>query len=277
MAEARAGRTPRPACLPEIGATSSARPSCRATDRTTTSRRARPGRSAAIALAALVASAIVASSARAHVGHVILRAERYLKLDATDADTRLVVSLMLGEDEGRRVLEAADADRDREVSRAEAEAYLAEWADGLRDELPVSIDGEPVRVEWTDGWIDPIGRVRGATLTIELVAHLPSSEREHAIGFEDRMVRRETFDRTDVAFRAHEGAELVTCGVAPDPEGCSPDLATVRGGAQPDRFVAHVRYPTRSSTPSWAVGAGAAAAIAIAVLSTLAITRRRRR
>ena len=48
-----------------------------------------------------------ASPASAHVGHVILRAERYLKLDVAGRDARVVVSLTLGEGEGRRVLELA--------------------------------------------------------------------------------------------------------------------------------------------------------------------------
>lgn len=203
----------------------------------------------AAALVLTIALAIsVPAPARAHVGHVILRAERYLKLDATERDTRIVVSLMLGDEEGERVLEGADADGDREVTRAEADSYLAEWGAGLREELPVTIDGARVPLEWTDGWLDPIGRVRPVGLTIEMVAHLPVDGREHAILFEDRMVRRETFDRTDVAFRAHDGAELAACGTTSDPADCrEPDLAVVRGDTPPSVYAARVRYANRSA------------------------------
>ncbi|MDQ3032603.1 MAG: hypothetical protein M3Y87_09320 [Myxococcota bacterium] len=205
-------------------------------------------RRGALAAAVLLTIALALSApARAHVGHVISRAERYLKLDATERDTRVVVSLMLGADEGERVLAAADADGDREVTRSEADAYLAQWGEGLRDELPITIDGERVALTWTDGWLDPIGRVRPIGLTIEMVAHLPVEAREHAIVLEDRMVRREIFDRTDVAFRAHDGAELVACGATPDPAGCeTPDLAFAGDGAQPSTYGARVRYPGRA-------------------------------
>lgn len=235
---------------------------------------ARTGAAAALTLSIALALAI---PARAHVGHVISRAERYLKIDASEADTRVVVSLMLGPDEGQRVLEAADVDGDREVTQAEADLYLAEWAEGLRDELPVTIDGEHAPLSWTDGWLDPIGRVRPVALTVEMVAHLPRGGREQQIVLEDRMVRRETFDRTDVAFRAHDGAELVACGPVAEPIGCAePDLAIVRGGTAPSTFAAHVRYPSRAESMRAIPIALAVLLVAIASAAGLVISRRRR-
>ena len=50
--------------------------------------------------------------AEAHLGHTITRAERYLKIDASESDTRIVVSLTLGAEEGQRLLESADANQD---------------------------------------------------------------------------------------------------------------------------------------------------------------------
>ncbi|AKF05565.1 hypothetical protein [Sandaracinus amylolyticus] len=225
----------------------------------------RERRRLAIAVALIGGAIAIARPARAHLGHVILRAERYLKLDATEGDTRLVVSLMLGAEEGERVLAAADANGDHEVTRDEADRYLAQWGEGLRTEVPVELDGAPVELAWTDGWLDPIGRVREVPLTVEMVAHLPTDAREHHVVFEDRMVRRETFDRTDVAFRAHDGAEMIACGPERDPARCDEDeLGIVRGGAQPTTFGARVRYPTRSESrmPLVALAVGLVALVA---------------
>jgi len=231
----------------------------------------------ALAIAIVTAIAIAPSIGRAHLGHVILRAERYLKLDASEEDTRLVVSLMLGPEEGERVLDAADGDDDGEVTRAEADAYLAQWGAGLRDEVPIELDGTRIEPEWTDAWLDPIGRVRRVGLTVEMVAHVPTDAREHRIAYEDRMVRRETFDRTDVAFQAHDGAELLACGPGGEPVDCSePELAIVRGGQAPERFTAVVRYPDRSERlPLRPIAAGAAALLA--AIAALLLRRRAKR
>lgn len=230
---------------------------------------------ARIAIAIVLAIAVAPSVSRAHLGHVILRAERYIKLDASDEDTRLVVSLMLGPDEGERVLAAADRDEDGEVTRAEADAYLAQWGTGLRDEVPIDLDGAPVDAEWTDAWLDPIGRVRRVGLTVEMVAHVPTDAREHRIAYEDRMVRRETFDRTDIAFQAHDGAELLACGPGDEPTDChEPDVAIVRGGRAPTRFTALVRYPRRSEPVPVAPIAGGVAALVAAAIAAIAVRRR---
>ncbi len=192
-----------------------------------------------------LASGLVAMTAEAHLGHVILRAERYLKLDATETDTRLVVSLTLGPSEGARVLGAADANGDHDVSQAEGDAYLAQWGDGLRTDLPVEIDGAPVEVSWVEGYMEPLGPVAPTALTVEITAHLPVTHRDHVIRFRDHM-RREVFDRTDVAFRAHDGAELVTCGPGEEPPGTENDFGFTNQGDAPDVLTAHVRYPSRN-------------------------------
>lgn len=225
-------------------------------------------------LAVALAIVLSATAARAHIGHTITRAERYLKLDATEADTRFVVSLTLGPAEGRNVLGEADADHDGEVDEAEMTGYLANWAEGLRTELPIEVDGAPLEVTWTDGWMDPIGAVRAVPVTVEMVAHLPVTGREHRIVVRDQMVRREVFDRTDVAFRAHDGAELVHAGPEAEPPDVVEDAAFLTGGAALDVMVADVRYPSRSTFDArWLGGiAGAVFVVALAVL----LARRRR-
>jgi hypothetical protein len=225
----------------------------------------------------LAVSLAPASTAAAHLGHIVLNAERYLKLDATDADTRLVVSLTLGATEGRRVLEAADADHDGEVSQAEADAYLAEWGRGLRDELPIEVDGERVDVPFTEPFLDPIGRVADVPVTVEMVAHIPVSTREARIVVRDQMVRRDTYDRTEIAFRAHDGAEVVRAGGLSEPTARELDLACGRttGVPMPDVLTMDVVFSNRSEpTSPWAYGVPAALAAAIV---SLGVARARRR
>ena len=227
--------------------------------------------------AALVALVLASpAAARAHLGHIVLNAERYLKLDATDADTRLVVSLTLGATEGRQVLEAADADQDGEVTQSEADAYLAEWGGGLAEELPIEVDGEAVRVPFSEPFLDPIGRVAAVPVTVEMVAHIPVSARQSRIVVHDRMVRRETYDRTEIAFRAHDGAELLRSGGVPDPQGREVDLACGRttGVPTPEVLTMDVLYPDRSEpTEPWAYAAACCAVVALG----LGVARARRR
>jgi hypothetical protein len=224
---------------------------------------------------ALAASALLGllGVAHAHIGHTITRAERYLKLDATEADTRFVVSLTLGAAEGRNVLGQADADGSGEVTEAEMSAYLATWAEGLRTELPVEVDGEPIDVSWTDGWMDPIGEVRAVPVTVEMVAHLPLSDREHRVVVRDRMVRREVFDRTDVAFRAHDGAELVHAGPNSEPPDVEEDAAFLAGGAALDVMTADLRFAGRRAASPAALWVGGG----LAVLAVLVVVLRSRR
>ncbi len=230
-------------------------------------------RAAALGAALALASA---ASARAHIGHEVLRAERYLKLDATASDTRLVVSLTLGDLEGERVLRIADTDADGTLSDAEADAYLAAWGAGLRDELPVRVDGAPLEVEWRDGWLEPRGAIRRAPLSVEMVAHLALEGDEHVIVFEDRM-RREPYERTDVSFRAHDGAELTACGAQSEPASIERDLAFGPDPSAPRFFGARVRFARapRADTALW-IGLGALAC-ALVVTATLVLRRRARR
>ncbi len=208
----------------------------------------RAGRGCLLALVALTLP-LGGATARAHLGHVVLSAERYLKLDASEDDTRLVVSLTLGAEEGRRVLEAADADHSGTVSADESDRYMREWGDGLRDELPVEIDGERVALTFTDAFLDPIGPVQDVPVTVEMVAHLPTHRRESVIVFHDEMVGRTRFDRTDVAFRGHDGAELLACG-AGDASVAGRETSVSFGravsGTTPDTFSARIRYDGRA-------------------------------
>jgi hypothetical protein len=217
----------------------------------------------------------LAAPAHAHLGHVVLRAERYLKLDVAGNRARVVVSLTLGAEAGRRVLAAADADGDGEVDPAEADAYLAEWGRGLADELPVRVDAEPVRVAWGEGYFDPVGPVRAVPVTVEMIARL-ELDGEQTVTIEDRMVRREAYDRTDVAFRARDGAELLASGADPSPSDVVEDLAygaSFRDG-EPVTLTAVLRTPERPPAVPWG---GVLAGVALLAAGVAVFERLRRR
>lgn len=213
--------------------------------------RAAPRLAAALILGAplgALSGVLLPAHASAHLGHTVVSAERFLKLDVSEADTRLVVSLTLGAAEGRRLLAEADADGDGSVSDAEANAYLAAWAEGLRDELPVEVDGSRVEVVFGEPFLDPIGRVSAVPVTVELVAHLPVEVPQARIVVHDRMVRREIFDRTDVLFRAHDGAEIVASGLGETLTRRELDVAFGPSfqGPMPTAIALVARYPERA-------------------------------
>lgn len=211
---------------------------------------------------------------------MILRAERYLKLDVAGRQARMVVSLTLGPDEGRRVLSAADADGDGRVTAEESEAYLSQWGAALGSELPLSVDGAPIAPTWGDGFLEPIGTVRATPLTVEMVARFELAGGEQTVAFVDHMVRREVFERTDVAFDVRDGAELVASGIEGAADGPTPDLmygGTFRPG-EPVSLVATLRTPPPEAPAAaapwrWIVALGVALVAGIGLLTWL---RRRR-
>ncbi len=210
----------------------------------------------------------------------MLRAERYLKVDASASEARLVVSLTLGPSEGRRVLEAADANGDGTVTGPEADGYMAQWGDGLRTDLPVTVDGEPVEVVWAEPYFDPVGAVRPTSLSVEMVARVPLDAGRHTVRVADRM-RRDAFDRTDVAFRARDGAVLVASGLDPSPRDATPVLAYGPELPGPEgglvlTSVVDVPGLTSERAVPWYAWAGGAAALALAGAAYASLRRRNR-
>lgn len=232
-------------------------------------------RSALVLAGALAAS--VAMPAHAHLGHVIARAERYVKLDLAGRSARVVVSLTLGAREGARVLAAADADSSGDVSVAERDAYLAQWGAGLEAELPLRVDGEPQALSWGEPYMAPVGAVRPVPVTVEMVARFDLGGGRQTIRLDDRATRREVYDRTDVAFRVRDGATLVASGAGEAPTEPTPDLAYAPDfdGGAPVILTAVVETPARPPEAPWTAIA-IAAALALGGLA-FALVRRRRR
>lgn len=218
--------------------------------------------------------------AAAHIGHEVRRAERYLKLDVAGRELRLVVSLTLSRKEGLRAREAADEDGSGLISEPEAKRHLAAWGRALASELRVEVDGSVRPLRWGEGYLGPTGRVRPGPLTAELVGRGELEPGVHVVRLVDGM-RREQLDRTDVAFRARKGAELIRSGPGPAPEGVTRRLF-FGPDAEVHTFTLKVKVPASPATPSrWPTWVGSALAIlALAVLAlagaVLALRRRSR-
>jgi hypothetical protein len=230
------------------------------------------------AVLVLLGALALASTARAHLGHDVARAERYLKVDVAAHTARVVVSLTLGAAEGGRLLRAADADGDGLVSEAERDAYLAGWGAGLANELPIELDGERQPAVWGEPYMDPIGPVQAVPVTVEMVARVELGGGRQTLRVTDTMVRREVYDRTDVAFRARDGASLVASGLEAAPTEPVPDLAygaSEANASTPVVLAAVLETPERPGAVPWPVVIGAIALLVIFGASVVIVRRRR--
>ncbi|MAQ13424.1 MAG: hypothetical protein CMN30_01295 [Sandaracinus sp.] len=216
-----------------------------------------------------LASLLGAAPAAAHLGHDVLRAERYLKIEVGDRGARFVVSLTLGPAEMGRILAKADADEDGEVSQAEADAYMADWGAGLATELPVTLDGDPVALQWGEAFFDPVGPVRPANGNVEMVAFLELDGGEHELRLADGM-RLEVLERTDVRLATEGDVELLAAGPADTLGEGEPttDFAFGNDSRQaPDAVGVRVRVPGMAAWQKLALAGGAVLAALIALLA----------
>ncbi len=214
-----------------------------------------------------------ASSGRAHVGHDVLRAERYLKVHIEAEGVRVVASLILGEQETIQAMHAADADGDGVVSQEEADGYMARWGEGLSQELRITIDGEQVDVPWGEPYFDPLGSIAPLPGAVEMIGRIPLDGGEHTLELRDGM-QREKFDRTDVVFQVGEGAELKLAGPVGEASEDQTRFFFTNEPAGPESFEATFELPGLTTMQRWGIGGGGLATLVFAVL---ALRRRFRR
>lgn len=197
---------------------------------------------AVISVIALVL--IPPTNSQAHLGHTVQQAERYLKLDVSGYQVRLVVSLTLGSRETARLMEQADRDRDGRVSPQERDDYMAQWGDGLRNELQVSVDGQAIDVTYGEAFMQPVGEIVATEGSVEMVGVFALDGGEQALLVEDHMPMQ-GFERTDFSFRARDGAMLVASGVGSSPTESVEHVSLHRGAPYPGAFSMRVRVPLR--------------------------------
>ncbi|MCC7538545.1 MAG: hypothetical protein IT379_20140 [Deltaproteobacteria bacterium] len=169
----------------------------------------------AAALGTMAEGALGPVVARAHLGHLSLRAERYLKLDVRNDTVRAVMSLQLEGAESLRAREHVDADHDGTMTAREVQDALGQWRAQLRRELAFTVGGRPAAARWDEGVIVPIGPVRTTSTTIELVTRvaLPAGERVR-IELRDAL----TFaglQSTELRLEPNDGIRFEVADVAP--------------------------------------------------------------
>ena len=216
--------------------------------------------------------------ATAHLGHDVVRAERYLKIEVgEDGLARFVVSLTLGPAAMRTILESADADGDGQVSQLEADAYMRRWGEGLATDLPVTIDGESVPLEWSEPYFTPIGPVRSVDGAVEMVARHELDGGEHLIVMGDGM-RLEVLERTDVRLTTVAPVELLAAGPGAAPEDEAQDFYYGNeSAAAPDAVALRVRVPGWSRGQRRGAVIGGVLAVLLAGLAWWRLARRRSR
>jgi hypothetical protein len=146
---------------------------------------------------------VVSGRAFAHAGHGENHSARYLKLDASEQDTRLVVSLALSERDGRELFVRGDLDGNSRLDPPEVAALLVQVESTLVPK--VSVDGSNVTPAWRERTMAPAGGAYEFPAAIEFVGHLSLRQREHRIELRDA---EPLYALTDVALRAHDGAEV---------------------------------------------------------------------
>jgi len=218
-----------------------------------------------------------AATAEAHLGHDVLRAERYLKIEVAPTGARFVVSLTLGPAEMATILERADGDSDGTVTQAEADAYMGQWAEGLQTDLPVTVDGETVTLQWGEAYFDPLGAVRPVNGTVEMVAHLPLDGGEHTIVLSDEM-RLESLERTDVRLTAEPPVEILSAG--PGAERTTDDEVVEDfyygndSRAAPDALSLRVKVPGWTRWQRWSFVGGGALVVLLAIVAWWRVRKR---
>lgn len=181
-------------------------------------------RRAAVVLGCALAL-FVGTGARAHSGHPILRAERTIKFEADGHEgLRVVLTVNYGAEQMLRIARRADENGNGIVEAGEVEAFMHDWSNELRRQLPLRMDGSFARVTYGRTFFDPKGAIALAPGTLEIVAELLVPAGRHSIFLTDEMASDE-FDRTDVMFEVTNGATLHASGPTEAPLEVVPSFA----------------------------------------------------
>jgi hypothetical protein len=139
--------------------------------------------------AALIAIALRATGAHAHVGPAIDDNNRYLKLTAQGDRVRLAYTVFFGELPGSILRRTIDADHDGAISEAESAAFAGSLARAIAAALTVTVDGAPAPIAWRQVVVG-LGTPDAAagTFSIDLVASwcLAPPRGRHTVALRDR-------------------------------------------------------------------------------------------
>lgn len=139
----------------------------------------------------LLAAALAAAPALAHVAPSARENNRYIILAPLGDRLRLVYTVYLGEEPGRRARARMDRDRDRVISDGEADAFAEELGAEVAAAVTLEVDGARVPLRWAEedvGLGDP--SAAAGAFAVDLVAwscfDRPREVLEHRVRFTDR-------------------------------------------------------------------------------------------
>lgn len=151
-------------------------------------------RSRPLALGSVLAGLLVASApgpVPAHVAPSARENNRYIVLAPLGDRLRLVYTVYMGEEPGRRARARMDADRDRVVSDEESAAFADDLGARVAAAVTLEVDGVPVPLRWAErdvGLGDP--SAAGGSFAVDLVAwscfDRPRQVLAHQVRFTDR-------------------------------------------------------------------------------------------
>ncbi|MGE0551527.1 MAG: hypothetical protein AB7O24_16255 [Kofleriaceae bacterium] len=138
----------------------------------------------------IVAIAVVATTASAHVAPSVETNNRYLKLTPGAGRVRLAYTVFFGEVPGAQARRLIDTDRDGEISQAEAQAFGDRLGRDVAAALELDVDGRSGPLTWTTvsvGLGQPI--TKAGAFSVDLIAvRCLSSRGTHELVIRDRFV-----------------------------------------------------------------------------------------
>lgn len=243
----------------------------------------------------VVAAALAATPAAAHVAPSVDDNNRYLKLTPQGDRVRIAYTVFFGEVPGAQTRPSIDRDRDGAISEAEAQAFGTRLAGEVGAAIELEIDGAPQRIAWS---VISVGmgspKVAAGSFSVDMIAYpcLPSLRGRHRVHLRDRF-RLLRPGETEVKIEDSPGVaiEAARIGSLADPthdfrfagpggplsdDGL--ELVFVAGDHAPVSSDATCRATAGSGGgPSKLAIGGAAAALAAAAGGAVVVARRRRR
>lgn len=255
----------------------------------------RPVRTLTVLAAVLAPILLRGGVAQAHVAPSEDTNNRYLKLTPMADRVRLAYTILIGQSPGRIARQLLDADRDRMVSEAEADAWAQDLGAQVLAELSLSLDGEAVPLAWSEVVAGMDDRsVSAGAFSLDLIAWacLPAAGARHEVELIDGFSLVPAGE-TEIKIADEPGVTVEVARIGTGEHGdlvgrsaqfqkmARPLAQGLRvvysaGGATP---LADGRCPAggpkkRRATPRWPVVLGAL--LGAAVVFALALRRRRR-
>ncbi|HEV8323009.1 MAG TPA: hypothetical protein VG389_15450 [Myxococcota bacterium] len=213
-------------------------------------------------MACALALVLAPGPARAHLTFSPLDTSRYVKLEISAAEVRLVYSVGPGERPAFALLRGADTDRNGVVSEAEGKAFLDGEASRVAAGLALAMDGAPLRAAFAErnlGLSDR--RVVPQTFAIDLVEHvaIPAGAAEgapHRITLDDTTAYPGP-GQVEVRVEEAPDVELLGTTVAGRPTDSPRSVTFATAVATGERRDVVVEFRVRAGAGAGAGGAGA--------------------